>query len=159
MKLARVATLLLIAMPWLGAAQSTSAADPETAVASAVADSLGPGKVAFDTRIGGGATHRTRSVERANAIAKLLHADPRRGDSVLVCATDPRSCSLGAYTTLVSMSEPILARNGRSARITVTMHWTTNIPRIPVAARDVDCTVARAGTTWRVVECRTTRVT
>jgi hypothetical protein len=159
MKLAYVATALLSVVSGATAAQSASAGDPEMAVAAAIVDSLGSGPIAFDSRFGGAATPQ-RSEERAAAIARILHADARRGDSVLVCATrSPRSCSLGSYATLVSMSKPIFATDRSSALVTVTTTWTTNLPRIPVAAQDVEYTVARQAGAWRVVKRRTTRIT
>jgi hypothetical protein len=158
MKLVFVATALLSVVPGVTRAQSASVVDPEMAVAAAIVDSLGSGPIAFDSRFSGTATRR--SEERANAIARLLHADARRGDSVLVCATrSPRSCSLGAYATLVSMSKPIFAKDHSSAVVTVTTTRTTNLPRIPLEAQDVQYMVARQDGAWRVAKRRTTRIT
>jgi hypothetical protein len=160
MKLARIATVLLSVVPGAITAQSVSARDPETAVAAAIADSLGSGRIAFDSRFNGTARPQKRSEQRANAIARLLHADVRRGDSVLICATrSPSSCSLGTYTILISMSKPVFVKDRSSAFVTVTTTRMTNLPRIPLVARDVEYTVARQDGLWKVVNQRTTRIT
>jgi hypothetical protein len=151
--------VLLALLPQAAGAQRASGPSPELAVASAVVASLAPGRIAFDIRSQYASTTRRRwSEQRARAIANVLHADVVSGDSVLVCPDSPRSCTLGAYASLVGMSEPMFTANGRSAKVTVVTHAVTNMPRIPIVDQDVEYTVARDGKTWRVVKQRTTRI-
>jgi hypothetical protein len=151
--------VLLALLPQVMGAQSASGPSPEMAVASAVVESVPPRRTAFDTRKKYASTTRRQwSEQRARAIAGLLHADAVSGDSVLVCPDSPSSCTLGAYTSLVSMSEPVIAPNGKSAKVTVVTHSLTNMPRIPIVVQDVEYSVARVGRTWRVVKQRPTRI-
>ena len=155
-----VLALLATLSPGLIQAQTVSASDPEMAVAAAIAGSLAPGRVAFDTRSEDGPKRqRVRSPERALAIARVLHGDALLGEKVLVCTPpDPGSCSLGPYAFLVKMSEPLIAQDGKSAKVTVVTHSTTKMPRIPVRVLEVEYTVIRVGNVWRVVSQRATRV-
>ena len=141
------------------AAQASSASDPELVVAAAIVASSGQGAKAFDVHPSHASTAtRGRSSERASTIAKALHADTVAGSKVLVCASrSPRSCSLGHYAHLISMSQPVIAADGKTATVLVTTHSATNIARIPVEVSEVEYTLTRAGRSWRVVKQFTTR--
>jgi hypothetical protein len=140
-------------------AQASMAPDPELAVAAVIVTSSRPGAKAFDVRpLHVKASSRGRSSDRANTIAKALHADTVAGDKVYVCAnSSPRSCSLGSYAHLISMSTPVIAANGKSATIVVSTRSATNLVRMPVEVSDVEYTVERIGENWRVVKQFTTR--
>lgn len=161
MRILALTLTLSAALTSSATAQTLAASDPLLTVAAAIGANSRQGATAFDVRVSHAATQaRGRDAKRTSALAKALQADTVAGDKVFICATrSPRSCSLGRYAHLISMSEPVVAADGKTSVVSVTTYSSTNMARIPVKAREVEYTLVREGQGWRIVKEFTTRVT
>jgi hypothetical protein len=142
-------------------AQTLAAPDPLLVVATAIGADAIQGATAFDVRVSDVTGKvRGRDAKRTSAVARALQADTVAGNKVFICATrSPRSCSLGRYARLISMAEPVISLDGKTAVVSVTTYSSTNMARVPVHVQDVEYTLVREGQGWRIVKQFTTRVT